>query len=198
MSMEISATPLSDVAQRILTVAEVLMAKEGVQNLSTHKIAKAAGLSVGTIYLHFKDKEDLLDQLVYFLFHRFHQCMAEYGGLPSVGCSFFEHYRKLWWANWHFLQQNPNTVMNIHQYESLPRFHEMLKSCFQSECTIWNQFFMAGKAEGILADLPNTVLFSLGGKVAFELAYLQLIEQTTFSDAILEEVILRTWRAMQI
>ncbi|MDG6815552.1 TetR/AcrR family transcriptional regulator [Glaesserella parasuis] len=32
------------------------MAKEGVQNLSTHKIAKEAGVSVGTIYLYFKDK----------------------------------------------------------------------------------------------------------------------------------------------
>ncbi|MDE4010405.1 TetR/AcrR family transcriptional regulator [Glaesserella parasuis] len=51
------------------------MAKEGVQNLSTHKIAKEAGVSVGTIYLYFKDKETLLNQLVLYLFNTFHSAV---------------------------------------------------------------------------------------------------------------------------
>ena len=65
--MSNSKAPHNDVALRILKAAEVLMAKDGVQHLSTHKIAKQAGVSVGTIYLYFKDKEDMLHQLVLYL-----------------------------------------------------------------------------------------------------------------------------------
>lgn len=41
--------PQNEVAMCILNATDRLMAKEGVQNLSTHKIAKEAGVSVGTI-----------------------------------------------------------------------------------------------------------------------------------------------------
>ncbi|WP_234886461.1 helix-turn-helix domain-containing protein [Glaesserella parasuis] len=44
--------PQNEVAMCILNATDRLMAKEGVQNLSTHKIAKEAGVSVGTIYLY--------------------------------------------------------------------------------------------------------------------------------------------------
>ena len=59
--------PQNEVVLRILKAADVLMAREGVQNLSTHKIAKEAGVSVGTIYLYFKDKETLLKQLPFMM-----------------------------------------------------------------------------------------------------------------------------------
>ncbi|OOS00288.1 AcrR family transcriptional regulator [Haemophilus paracuniculus] len=187
--------PKNPVALRILTAAEVLMAKDGVQNLSTHKIAKAAGMSVGTIYLHFKDKEDLLDQLVYFLFDRFHQHIVQFDD-PAL--PLFERYRKLWWGYWQFLQENPDMVMSIHQYESLPRFHEMLKCCFNEKNLVFNQLFQQATEQKLIADLPNAVLFSLTIKVALNLAYLQIIEQMHYADAILEETILRTWKAISI
>ncbi|MDG6464881.1 TetR/AcrR family transcriptional regulator [Glaesserella parasuis] len=67
--------PQNEVAMCILNATDRLMAKEGVQNLSTHKIAKEAGVSVGTIYLYFKDKETLLNQLVLYLFNTFHSAV---------------------------------------------------------------------------------------------------------------------------
>lgn len=192
---DVASMPINPVALRILTAAEVLMAKDGVKNLSTHKIAKAAGMSVGTIYLHFKDKEDLLDQLVYFLFDRFYQHIVQF---DDASLPLFERYRKLWWGNWQFLQENPNIVMSVHQYESLPRFHEMLKSCFHEKNLVFNQLFQQGKEQQQIVDFPNTVLFSLTIKVAQNLAYVQIIEQMHYTDAILEEVILRTWKSISI
>ncbi|MDG6298952.1 TetR/AcrR family transcriptional regulator [Glaesserella parasuis] len=101
----------------ILNATDRLMAKEGVQNLSTHKIAKEAGVSVGTIYLYFKDKETLLNQLVLYLFNAFHSAVdREYD--PDL--PLFEQYKKLWNATWQFMLDNPNIVKNMHQYESLP------------------------------------------------------------------------------
>nr|WP_075631002.1 TetR/AcrR family transcriptional regulator [Glaesserella parasuis] len=109
--------PQNEVAMCILNATDRLMAKEGVQNLSTHKIAKEAGVSVGTIYLYFKDKETLLNQLVLYLFNTFHSAVdREYD--PDL--PLFEQYKKLWNATWQFMLDNPNIVKNMHQYESLP------------------------------------------------------------------------------
>lgn len=185
--------PRNEMALRILTAAEVLMAEEGVQMLSTHKIAKVAKLSVGTIYLHFKDKDDLLTQLVSFLFERFHQAI-----LPNFDAKLplDEQYRVLWWAKWQFLQANPTVVKNIHQYESLPQFQSLLKESFINQDIAWNRFVTKAKAAGKIVDLPSNVLYAMTMKTTRDLAYLQIIEQKPFSDAVLEEVILRTWKAI--
>lgn len=40
-----------------------MIVHEGFDGLSMHKLAKAAGISVSTIYIYFKNREDLLNQL---------------------------------------------------------------------------------------------------------------------------------------
>src|SRR5688572_6524967 len=37
-----------------------IVVKEGLDGFSMHKLAKSAGISVNTIYLNFKDREDLI------------------------------------------------------------------------------------------------------------------------------------------
>ncbi|TLV04072.1 TetR/AcrR family transcriptional regulator [Dyadobacter luticola] len=40
-----------------------IIVKHGFDGLSMHKLAKSAGVSVATIYIYFKDREDLIQQL---------------------------------------------------------------------------------------------------------------------------------------
>ncbi len=40
-----------------------MIVEEGFDGLSMHKLAKAVGISVSTIYIYFKNREDLLNQL---------------------------------------------------------------------------------------------------------------------------------------
>lgn len=184
--------PTNEVAIRILRATDALMARDGVQKLSTHKIAKEAGVSVGTIYLYFKDKDDLLNQLVLNLFNEFHQCTKNIDDeLPL-----FELYRQLWLASWQFMQANPNVVRNMHQYESLPSFQTMILSCINSKELRWNRFIQRGQAEGVIAALPSYVLMSMSMKVGWELMYMQLLHNETLPDEIIEEVISRTWKAI--
>ena len=62
-----------EMAERIFSATEQLMAKGGLHNLSMHKIAKEANISAGTIYLYFKSKDELLEQLALRVFTRFSQ-----------------------------------------------------------------------------------------------------------------------------
>ncbi len=52
-----------DLRQKILDAASELFAKEGYSNVSMRKIARKIEYSPTTIYLYFKDKTDLLNQI---------------------------------------------------------------------------------------------------------------------------------------
>ncbi|MDP0202195.1 TetR/AcrR family transcriptional regulator [Glaesserella parasuis] len=187
--------PQNEVAMCILNATDRLMAKERVQNLSTHKIAKEAGVSVGTIYLYFKDKETLLNQLVLYLFNTFHSAVdREYD--PDL--PLFEQYKKLWNATWQFMLDNPNIVKNMHQYESLPQFQATMVECLNADWVTWNKFVKQGQSQNIIANLPPFVLLAISMKTAWELMYQQLMLNQPYAQEMLEEVIIRTWKAITI
>ncbi|AVX05837.1 hypothetical protein MXMO3_03332 [Maritalea myrionectae] len=51
-------------AQDWLLAAIAAMAKGGVENVKVERLAKSLGTSKGSFYWHFKDRKDLLDQLI--------------------------------------------------------------------------------------------------------------------------------------
>ncbi|MGX2966623.1 TetR/AcrR family transcriptional regulator [Ursidibacter sp. B-7004-1] len=191
--MIINNVPHNDVALRILNAADTLMAENGVQYLSTHKIAKQAGVSVGTIYLYFKDKDDLLNQLILYLFSQFNQAIEKQ---YDETLPLFEQYRALWLAKFEFMSNNLNIVKNMYQYESLPQFRELLRHCFESEHLPWNRFIKRGLKQGVIVDLPLQILYAMSMKVPQDLIYQQLSLDKVYSQQLIEDVILRTWKAI--
>ncbi|MGX2949897.1 TetR/AcrR family transcriptional regulator [Ursidibacter sp. B-7004-1] len=191
--MIINNVPHNDVALRILNAADTLMAENGVQYLSTHKIAKQAGVSVGTIYLYFKDKDDLLNQLILYLFSQFNQAIEKQ---YDETLPLFEQYRALWLAKFEFMSNNLNIVKNMYQYESLPQFRELLRHCFESEHLPWNRFIKRGLQTGVIVDLPPQILYAMSMKVPQDLIYQQLSLDKIYSQQLIEDVILRTWKAI--
>jgi AcrR family transcriptional regulator len=53
----------TDLRREILDAAREMFVAEGYQNVSMRKIADKIGYSATSIYLHFKDKNDLLNQI---------------------------------------------------------------------------------------------------------------------------------------
>ncbi len=182
----------TDMAEQIFAATERLMAEKGLHSLSMHKIAKEAKISPGTIYIYFKSKEALLEQFARRLFSLF---SAELERHADETRSYFEQYRQMWWNIWLFLQNNPNIVLNMSQYRSLPHFYEI---CTELEHqSHWNRFCLKAIKAAVLANLPIQILFSLGLGSAINLAFDRIFFKQELSDEMLEAVIERTWRAIQ-
>ena len=179
-----------DVSEQIFDATDRLMAKEGL-HLSMHKLAKEAGIAAGTIYLYFKSKDELLAQFARRVFNKFVVAIEE--GFDE-NQSFFEQYRKMWCNIWHFLQENPTILLNMNQYRSLPEF---IETCKEMEHSCWDQFCIKGQAANVLADLDPHLLFLLSLKTAMVLASDIKYLGTVVTDAMLESVIERSWRAIQ-
>ena len=180
-----------DVSEQIFDATDRLIAKEGLHHLSMHKLAKEAGIAAGTIYLYFKSKDELLAQFARRVFNKFAVAIEE--GFDE-NQSFFEQYRKMWCNIWHFLQENPTILLNMNQYRSLPGF---IETCKEMEHSCWEQFCLKGQAANVLADLDPYMLFLLSLKTAIVLASDIKFLGTAVTDAMLESVIERSWRAIQ-
>lgn len=180
-----------DISEQIFDATDRLMAKEGLHHLSMHKLAKEAGIAAGTIYLYFKSKDELLVQFARRVFNKFVTAIEE--GFDESQ-SFFEQYRRMWWNIWHFLQENPTILSNMNQYRSLPGF---LETCKEMEHSCWEQFCLKGQAANELVDLDPHLLFLLSLKTSMVLASDIKYLGTVVTDAMLESVIERSWRAIQ-
>ncbi len=58
------AKPAEDRKNEILAVAEQLFVEKGFDNTSTNDIIQKIGIARGTLYYHFKSKEEILDAIV--------------------------------------------------------------------------------------------------------------------------------------
>lgn len=69
---------MAAVRQQILAAARVVFERKGVAEASMSDVSTQAGLSVGSIYVHFRSKEDVLLQLIE---------AAEVNAAPFEACS---------------------------------------------------------------------------------------------------------------
>lgn len=182
----------TDMAELIFAAIERLMARDGLNNLSMYKIAKEAKISAGTIYLYFKNKDELLEQFARRVFAVFSCVMAKD---CDETLPYFEQYRIMWWNIWRHLKANPMLTSNMHQYKTLPHFAEICQE-FEQESR-WTLFCHNAAKAGELSDLSANVLFSLGLESAMNLAFAQVFFKQALSDEVLEQVIERTWRSIQ-
>ena len=51
--------------RRLLAAGAALFARRGLHRITSHEVARAAGVAAGTFYLHFADKETLLREVVF-------------------------------------------------------------------------------------------------------------------------------------
>lgn len=181
-----------DMIERIFSATDNLMAEEGLPNLSMHKIAKAAKISPGTIYIYFKNKEELLAQFARHIFLSFQRTMEKDHDETQ---SFAEQYRKMWWNIWTFLQSDPTIMSNMHQYKSLPGFTDICREWEQD--SLWHKFCNKAKEAGEVADLPTHILFAISLESAINIAFKWQHFIKEVSTEMLESVIERTWRAVK-
>ncbi len=55
----------SETRRRLLQAGTALFARRGLHRVTSHDVARAAGVAAGTFYLHFEDKEALFREVVF-------------------------------------------------------------------------------------------------------------------------------------
>lgn len=121
--------------QAIRSIALQLISEEGLENLSMQKLAKVANISPRTIYIKYKDKEDLLIKLF------IEEVLGTYETAVLAGFKetmpFEEGMRKLWRNTFSFLKSNKHSFVLMQYGKSSP----LLNKAFQENNIREGQFF---------------------------------------------------------
>ncbi|GAB1666927.1 TetR/AcrR family transcriptional regulator [Mannheimia haemolytica] len=182
--------PKEEMVNRILSATESLIVQEGLQNLSMRSIAKEAGIASGTLYLYFKTKDDLLHSLAAQLLECYNGYM-HFEFKPEM--ALFEQYKALVNKKWQFLIERLDLVK---QFQAVIGVDELIRETIADETSFWNKLILEGKKQRIIADLPNELLYGLSIGTLVDIQYLQNLNQENQFDGYLDEIILRTWKAI--
>lgn len=182
--------PKEEMVNRILSATESLIVQEGLQNLSMRSIAKEAGIASGTLYLYFKTKDDLLHSLAAQLLECYNGYM-HFEFKPEM--ALFEQYKALVNKKWQFLIERLDLVK---QFQAVIGIDELIRETIADETSFWNKLILEGKKQRIIADLPNELLYGLSIGTLVDIQYLQNLNQENQFDGYLDEIILRTWKAI--
>jgi TetR/AcrR family transcriptional repressor of multidrug resistance operon len=160
---------------RILRSAESILAAGGYSKLSMKQVADQCNLATGTIYLYFKNKTDLVQQLHHDHLLRFSEYLfANYDDTLPLQ----DRFMHLWLKLWEFGLENPKTIQCKPQFEMLPNDVQLQEEAFVEKAfSPIAELFIQGLAEGVFRNLPVPVLSSISFEACVNLLRLQIIGQ---------------------
>ncbi|PIF47513.1 AcrR family transcriptional regulator [Chryseobacterium sp. 52] len=138
-----------------------IIVKDGLDGFTISKLAKACGISVGTPYVYYKDKDDLIVRLV---IEEGNKMEAQINKDFDPGASLVEGLRIQWTNRYRYALENP-----LH----LPFFEQINNSHFSQRFTeMFNEkpgMFMSEFKNNLLDFISNTVQRGETDELPFEI-----------------------------
>ncbi|MGA0558192.1 TetR/AcrR family transcriptional regulator [Larkinella sp. VNQ87] len=178
-----------------------MIVEEGLDGLSMQKLAKAAGVSPATIYIYFKDREDLIMQLYFEESMRMSEITLN-GFNPDMH---FEEGLRIQWKNRiRYCLDNPQRMQFMEQMRHSP-FHEKFRQEVNNPfISAMRTFVRNAIRRNELARLPVEVYWSLAFAplyqlVKFHLSRHGLPETGNFelTDDLIEQALERVIKALK-
>ncbi|RBM45782.1 TetR family transcriptional regulator [Vibrio tarriae] len=179
---------------QILIAAEKLIAEQGFQGLSMHKVAKAANIATGTIYRYFHDKDHLLIEVRLHVSQKIAEAVQ--ANLRD-DMSLQKRFRTMWLNIWTLAGSCRDIISNRVQYESLPtttccNVRELEQKMFAKVELLFDQ----GKQQGIFKPLDNHLLSALSFETTVTLARQYALGFYQLDDSTLDTMIQASWDAI--
>lgn len=133
-----------------------LITENGFDATPMSLIAKESGVAAGTIYLYFKNKEDLINQLYLELKERLTSAVVQdYDANQPIRIA-VEHL----WKNYvnHFMN-NPVEYRFFEQFSNSPLIHKLTKEAGFKIFSPIIDVFARAKAEKVIKDIPTEIVY---------------------------------------
>ncbi len=136
--------------EEILKITRKLIQEKGLSNTSTNDIADAVGISRGTLYYHFKTKEEIINELVHFITNQiFYKAKNEaQNGEKDIIKKFFNVINTLRFAS----NEDSELIENLNSPENIILHQKIQKEMIYNIPLILVPII----EEGIMAKIFNT------------------------------------------
>ena len=180
----------------ILEATLNLLASRGFHGFSIRDVAKEAGVAIGTVYLYFKDRNDLIKKLHSQIIDTVgREVFVAAGGELSL----YQHFHQMCRNFWELFKRQPEIILSKGQFDHLPADvlrsrHEEAKIVLEPLFT----FFVRGRDEKILKNFPDEILFSLAFEPYFEIARKTMQGFIVVDEEMLERIIRASWDSIAV
>ena len=195
-SRSVGVNSMLEKRTKILKSTEYLLASGGLDKLSMKRVALKSGVATGTIYLYFKSKSELVQELhqqnllklAEFLFDK-------YDDKQTVK----DRFLYLWHRMWEFGLLHPDSILCKPEFEKLPELiqkqeEEYAKQLFQP----LGEVYADGLKHNLFRKLPIEVLVAISFEPCSNLLRRQLIGQLDMQQDQLNEAALSCYNAILI
>jgi AcrR family transcriptional regulator len=152
--------------QAIRDKAIEMIVKEGLEGFGVNKLAKAAGISPGTIYIYYQDKEELILKL----------CLEKSANILEASLknvhpamSFAEGLKLQWENRYAFFKQYPLDVQFVEQVRYSPLYHSVTQMLSEKYGEQLGNFINGAIQRQELIPLPFEVYWSLAFAPLYQL-----------------------------
>lgn len=143
-----------------------MIVEEGFKGLSMQKLAKQANVSPATIYLYFRDRNDLLNKVYLEVLERSNQ--AALAGFDP-GMRFREGLRLLWLNRFRYFTKHPDDFYFIEQFINSPLISNIAVEEDQTYRSHMQQFHRNAVKNGEIIRLPLEVYWTVAYAPLYQL-----------------------------
>jgi len=180
--------------EKILKATLYLLAHKGFHGFSIKEVAKNARVATGTVYLYFRDKQDMIEQLHMSIIENVAQAAFENWDDAATP---FEKYCLMCRNIWKHACSEPDNLLCKGQFDQLPP--DILRDQY-SEARVHferlSSLLELGKRNGEILDLPNDVLYCLTIENFWQIARKQNLGIVDMHEELLTQIIDSTWRGI--
>lgn len=156
-----------DSRRLMMNAAIKIVAGGGFEGFTTKKWASIAGVAEGSLYLHFKSKDDLLEQTFFYIDHQIAAVFDRF--VKKTDFSNLELLvSQLWDEYFGFLIDNPEATLYYYRFRTTPRYNVEVQR---------EQFTYFGSFIGIMNKLND--IMELYKKISWNVLWTYVIDTTT-------------------
>jgi AcrR family transcriptional regulator len=143
-----------------------MIVKEGLDGFSMQKLAKAAGVSPATLYIYYKDRDDLITQIATEISHRLMETSLK-GLHPKM--SFADGMAIQWKNRMEFYLKYPLDVEFIEQIRYTPTYNAIKQTIRKNFGEVLGKFMHNAINRGEVSPLPFEVYWSIAFAPLYQL-----------------------------
>ncbi len=181
-----------DKRDQILETTLALIATKGLNGSPMSLIAKESGVAIGTIYHHFKSKEEIINVIYLNKKKNFKLIFDRY---ENKDLTFKNHFEYVWHDTYTFFIENPLIFQFTQQIGNSPIITPEVKEAGQTYFKSFFDFYQEGIDQGIFIKIDLTIMGQLIFGNILSLVELK-INGTPITNKTVKEAINFSWRAI--
>jgi AcrR family transcriptional regulator len=165
----------------------------GFEGSSMSKIANEANVSAATIYLYFKNKEDMISKLYIHLKSKELKSYFKENRDLTISKGTF---RTAWLNHFQYITENIEEYIFLESFSNCPLVNQIEKENKADYCSTFELLFEQSKSAGLIKNIQNDIIFSLLFAPISHLVKKSKTERTNIATNDLIEIFEASWRAI--